>query len=400
MGWHKQREIELESRGYGEPPKKNVCSRHIDDHYIVKFIEEKSTKGVCDYCEKKTAIISTGELIGFIGQAINEKYTDPANEMYCESSLRTDIDDIIPSGYNTDYGYAAPENKSAMEADELFEDIGLEIDSEQLYNDLLDCFNHQLWCVKDPYGMTTEEELSFMWTEFLRMVKHSRRFTFFKASEFQLESPHPRSENGLFDILTEIASAAHTCNLIKTIPVKTSIFRGQVHETTEKVDTFKRIASPPDNKASNNRMSPAGISMFYGAFDAITAQAEIEDADLANTNTTVGEFVNTKELKIVNFNYLPSTSFFGTKNLETYSFLRSFAYEISRPIDPNAKERDYVPTQIITEYFRYVFRLPDGQNIHGLIYKSSKTGRDCLVLFFNEKMCPDFLKLIGHKIIR
>lgn len=49
-----------------------------------------------------------------------------------------------------------------------------------------------------------------------------------------------------------------------------------------------------------------------------------------------------------------------------------------------------MPTQVVTEYFRHVFRTNDGKKVDGLIYSSSirKDGK-CIVLFFDSKACSD-----------
>uniref|UniRef100_UPI0013D35F87 RES domain-containing protein n=2 Tax=Pseudomonas TaxID=286 RepID=UPI0013D35F87 len=50
---------------------------------------------------------------------------------------------------------------------------------------------------------------------------------------------------------------------------------------------------------------------------------------------------------------------------------------------------DYVPTQVVTEYFRHVYRTDDDHQIDGIIYPSSKTGNKAIVIFADDSGCID-----------
>jgi hypothetical protein len=54
---------------------------------------------------------------------------------------------------------------------------------------------------------------------------------------------------------------------------------------------------------------------------------------------------------------------------------------------------EYVPTQILGEYFRYV--LPDiGMgSIDGILYPSSQNEGKCCVLFMDNDMCKEHMEL-------
>ena len=145
-------------------------------------------------------------------------------------------------------------------------------------------------------------------------------------------------------------------------------------------------------------MSPAGVSMFYGAYDEQTAQIEIEDGlsakDKKEKNTTIGRFVTTRPLRLIDFSAMPEVSFFADDDVDTVAFLRSFAWEISQRVkNPEMVHVEYAPTQVITEFFRYVFKTRGKKSIHGLIYRSCHNHRPCVVLFMDDKMCPKYLNI-------
>jgi hypothetical protein len=54
-------------------------------------------------------------------------------------------------------------------------------------------------------------------------------------------------------------------------------------------------------------------------------------------------------------------------------FLSAFIDDIARTTERDGREHiDYVPAQIVTEYFRRVFRTPDGGRLDGIVYPSTR----------------------------
>ena len=74
-------------------------------------------------------------------------------------------------------------------------------------------------------------------------------------------------------------------------------------------------------------------------------------------------------------------------DLYTLIFLHSFLEDLSAPVSKDGHEHiDYVPTQIVTEYFRYTFEELTKIAIDGIIYPSSKNkGHNACVLFYNQQ---------------
>ena len=62
--------------------------------------------------------------------------------------------------------------------------------------------------------------------------------------------------------------------------------------------------------------------------------------------------------------------------------------EITKPIDKNPGI-EYVPTQIFTEYIRFM----NNYHIDGIIYRSSLTGGRNVVLFYDNETSADILQL-------
>jgi hypothetical protein len=69
------------------------------------------------------------------------------------------------------------------------------------------------------------------------------------------------------------------------------------------------------------------------------------------------------------------------------SFIAEFASDLSEPVDQDGREHiDYVPTQIVTEYFRRLFP----SKVDGILYASCQNdgGRSC-VLFVDNDGCRE-----------
>ena len=130
-------------------------------------------------------------------------------------------------------------------------------------------------------------------------------------------------------------------------------------------------------------MSPAGISMFYASFDKKTLMREcVGDG---SSVMIVGKFKTKKSLRVIDLTMIPATSFWMERWQEN-RFLHQFDEEVTKPVNPEDKNHlQYIPTQVITEYFRYMFRDAKGLPIDGLIYGSSKTKERNIVLFCNQR---------------
>jgi hypothetical protein len=160
------------------------------------------------------------------------------------------------------------------------------------------------------------------------------------------------------------------------------------------------LGSPPPTKASANRMSPAGISMFYGSDDIPTVVAEI-GSHTTKRFAVVGAFETTRPLWVVNLASLPTVpSVFDPQGREHYYellFLHEFARDLSEPVVLDGREHiEYVPTQVVTEYMRW---LPDVA-IDGLLFTSAQNSGTSCVIFCGPEGCADPGKETDETMLR
>lgn len=387
MGRVKEQELLRFERGYSYPDK-DVCRDHFEDYAILQHIEEYSEGGTCSYCGEEfeeSGIIPMEFLIEFISKGIFSFYGDPNDEgVSYDSSEGGWLLDVYDS-------YA------------LFHDeIYLEVDNQELQDDLIDSFSDNQWCIKDPYVLEEHQELSFDWRHFSNIVKHKIRYSFFRTSAFDGEEGKELSQ-----ILVDIARGVDTLNLITELKQNSMIYRCRQHKSTEKVDSFEKLTSPPDKYAIQpNRMCPAGISMFYGAMDKRTAELEVVKKDeIKNQDcVTMGGFKVIKPLQIVDFTVVKELpSIFDSKERKNYYlilFFLTFSKEIAKEIIHDGRQHiEYIPTQILTEYFRYVFEELSHIHIDGIKYYSAKSPNEkCLVLFLDNKESKGYLELIDFQL--
>lgn len=397
MGRVKQAWIEAEERGYTLPDKgKYVCASHFEDIYLQKYINENSIKEKCSYCGKRTNVIDLRDFIEYVCSELTSHYNNPDNEgLYLSGSFYDNDDEEIP-GFKRVGCYIAPSYVENYESTkEMLSDLDLWTDDDNLNSDIEDCFLRDEWIQENALCMTECQELSLSWELFAQMVKYEQRFTFFKKTEFIRESPS--GDNGLFDILTELGTKMTSLGLIKEIEVNSILYRCRFIDDTEIVDSFDKITSAPNDKAKQSRMSPAGVSMFYGNFDKSTAIAESSpDGKTIDGRYVVGKFRLIKPLKVLDLTSLPQYSFWMSGDKEGIAFLRSFNNEITKSIIRDDRIHiEYVPSQVFTEYLRYIYKY-DKENIDGIIYKSSlKDSKDNnIVLFYNQCKSSEILELV------
>jgi len=259
----------------------------------------------------------------------------------------------------------------------------------------------------DWYTLTLTPELRFgrlmlSWADFCWRIRKKSRF-FFGPMRGDAALLEPEQFPTLA-ILDEFADLVRSAALVRTIPVGTTYFRARQHPSQKKIDSADEIGPPPSGNTRSNRMSPAGIVMFYGAVEKETAWSETYDSD-GEEMLTVASFRTLHPFKIIDLTHLPTIPSIydpDRRQIRTgIQFLHGFAEQVAAPVVRDRREHvAYVPTQVVTEYFRHVFRDQSGEEIRGVLYPSSRQrGGTCCALFFEADQCggkPAF-NLLGER---
>jgi hypothetical protein len=195
-------------------------------------------------------------------------------------------------------------------------------------------------------------------------------------------------------MLSRLHDVVDEVGLFRDIPADTKLYRVRAHPTHERPRSWRELGSPPPEKTTSGRMSAAGISVFYAAMNLATAKAEVAFGieEPAKTRLTSAVWKNTRTLRIIDLSHLPSRPDFYASlryHNENLAFLEAFVDDITKPVQHDGREHiDYVPTQIVTEYFRHRFRFFDGAPLDGIIYPSARLPKGCSLVIFAD---PDDL---------
>ena len=390
MGHAKEQLMRQTELGYGNVPNKTVCAECISDYALKAFVKEKADEYECSYCSKEfdePTAIALVQLVDHICECIRIEWQDPVECMGWDGA---------EGGYQGASVYTGYE-LVMYEIEELYD-----TDNMELLEDIASSLGTSQWCQRHPYSLRDEEALIYSWEYFSNLVKHKVRYNFSRIDDEeqrkydQDRTPAPKI---LEHIADEILEVDKCYELITSIEKGCTIFRARVHKKDEPLSTAKDLGTVPLDKAKySNRMSPAGIPMFYGALDNETSYQEVMDEtkDKKDKVVYIAAFKTLRPMKVLNLNNLPTVpSIFDQANNHLRSssiFLHSFTREISKPINKDGFEHiAYVPTQVFTEYTRHFFKFGDHGSIDGISYPSSKHngGVSCVLFIENEQCCDE-----------
>ena len=352
-----------------------VCFNCFGDCGLIKFIKNHATSTECSYCPAKgvTPIAaSVYEVSDHVIECLYKEYDDAANQLGWISSEggyigeKWDTPDLMWDELMVPF----PNWKEYELLNAIFGDL---IDND--------------WCKKNAYGLDDDEWAQFSWEHFSQVVMHERRFFFLDANQYpnEPESSSPR------EVLQTIFQYAEEMELLRRMPKGSQLFRARWEGCKARFETPKELGPPPANKATqSNRMSPAGIPMFYACDDECTALKETANG---RGYFAIGRFQTLRPATILDLTSIPPVpSLFDPGSdsdmipmRRVLKFLRHIATQVSRPINGDDRVHvDYVPTQVVTEFIRDQLTWEDSR-IDGIKYSSSvRPGHVSYVLFANQ----------------
>ncbi len=203
---------------------------------------------------------------------------------------------------------------------------------------------------RDPYGPSRgESDEIYHWEKFCKIIKTNRRYTAF-LNEVEPDYDLFKPSEFMKSLVSDLANTH-----FNMLDQGRTIYRARILKSDKKYE-HEDLTSPPPMIACNNRMSPAGISFFYGALEPETCISELRPS--VGEAVVVGEFETNETLTVIDLSgkTQEAPSIFCedySYNYERWvSFIRDFVADISRPIRPMDQEIEYVPTQAFTEFLR------------------------------------------------
>jgi hypothetical protein len=376
MGFAKEQLMRQYARGFAYLDG-FVCPDCVDDAALKAYIQDGVTENKCNFCQRESDRPIAAEadtLLDHISEVIQTEYSFADDELGWEDGEYVgryfDMVELLDDDLESPLG------------DGPFAEAVKGVASDAA------------WCERNYYATKEHEALRYDWELFQRTVMYESRFMFLQAQDApageELIVGHPVRRGAA--ILGGIARQIERGGLIKHLPAGQVVYRARTSRSDATYTTAKDLGAAPATRASTSRMSPAGIAMFYAAGDPETAIAEA--AETADTIASVGRFVTNTTCSVIDLDQIPTVpSIFDRENSDTREalrFLQGFRHDIMRSIERDGREHvAYVPTQIVTEYLRLVYRLnEEGEPpLDGLIFTSSRTGGKNWVLFVDNSRC-------------
>ncbi len=331
---------------------------------IQKKIQGFDRKGECDYCGSKGVHIgSVAEVGKFILGCFHKKYEDAAESVSHDS---------------TEGGYQLPTD---LIDEILLNEIQVLSDGVTHPGELLEDLVHPdgtPYVRKDPYGpLSGGEDLIEIWEAFKETIRDHRRFTIFLR-----ERPAFSSDKHIPTFLEDLVNLLASDHVV-SLPKGTQIYRGRVLGKGWS-PSHEELTSPPRTNTTNNRMSPKGVSLFYGALNLQTVIAEARPH--IGSSIAIAPFQLLRQLTLIDLSreikvhdiFDSEYDFF--KDEYYRPFLKEFLESISIPLGPSDPEIDYLPTQVLTEYLRFHPK----HKFDGILYRSTQMKGGVNVVLFKE----------------
>jgi hypothetical protein len=376
MGLAKRHWMEAQDRGWYSGGDQWVCEQCVDEPFLASKVKEASSpEKTCSFCDK----IPAAELDVFMEafmQGVTRRYEDADNEHRYDSETGEylgntfDTSDLI----NWEYGHVFANSE--------FQEV------------VCDSIVDKMWTDNDFWYYTPSEALSTGWQRFREAVMYESRYVFWLRKDWQEQD---YDEDGVHPakVLQALSDYVEKHDLYRTLEIGDIFWRARTRTDIEASWGAKDLGTAGREYAKQaNRMSPAGIPMFYGAEDADTAVRETL-VRTSDTHVSVASFQATRRFTVVDLTGSKLPSLPSEFDVERFAerhrilFLRDFVKDLTKPIRESYEQIDYVPTQILTEYLLKVHEPSGERSIDGLMYTSAVTGKTCVVLDVPHKRCID-----------
>jgi hypothetical protein len=359
-----------------------ICSRCISDPYLKQRIKAAATdEEPCSFCRRRPSV-ELDDVMEIIGNTVADYYNRAVNEAWYDGR---------------EGGYQGP----TFDNWEVMDDI---VGGVSTRDDVLEAihrsFDDDIWVERNMYSLNGARKYVASWEQFCDAVKHEAKHG--SPPEEDGLDHHTIPVSAMLEELEEIASES---GMIRTLPADLVIHRVRAHQRDEVCDSRETLGPPPSDKAPTNRMSAAGVSVFYGAYARTTAAIEASVSMPAGREWTLtaGAWLCSRPLRVLDLSDLPEVPSIFAASREwrgALLFLRDFVASISAPVvHDNGEHIEYVPTQLLTDHFRKHVTAPDGSPLDGIVYPSARRRRGTSLVVFRSRDELDPSKLGGQEAL-
>lgn len=335
----------------------NCCINCFNDSHIKNIITTQSIIGDCDFCNSKNLnIIDCENLIEYFSQIFDLYEPNSKSELL----IHTHILQYWPGLFDSKL-----DRKTIKH---LVNAIGRVYDnySKGLFENPVNLLNNR----------KNREELELQWEDFALEIKENNRF--FIRSKIDIEM-----------------ISSYLIRLAKTYSVGKRFYRARISETKLNIT---QLGKPPKANATSGRANPVGIPYLYVSESPLTTVFETRSS--LYDKLTVGEFHLIETLQVISLRNIDTIGPFEIQEkgfeleefIDVRPFLIKLQNELSKPIRKQDAPFDYLPTQYLCEYIKFL-------GFDAIEYNSSMNkGGYNLAIFFDEKLvCKsvEFLDVIN-----
>ncbi len=349
-----------------------VCPDCFHDYAIRAFIRHQALSAQCDYCG---TISASGDLAAPLSSVVR----------------------LIREGFESDWAKLDDGSTEALKWErrellinsyQLMIESTLGIENEELFETVYAGLWRFQWCARESYGRAKDGSPYYDWQTFSRYVMLAHDVL--KATPEEREEAN-RTEKHPLDILDSVGSTVTSVGLVKTIPSGTLIVCAIAHKGRKAPTNIDHLGPPSRGTAPGSRLGGAGVPVFYAATDEATALAQVA----ASPFHTTAVFETLLPVTILDLSLLPDIpSAFDADNGDlrrNLIFLTDFCSYLRSEDGREEQGSENLPTQIVGEYFRTIFRDREGDSISGLLWPSSRKASSgkAYGLFAGRHNCTD-----------
>lgn len=363
-----------------------MCLEHITDHFLLRRVNQHAEQGICHLCMENGLGAGQGLVVNL--EHVAKIVDETAEKHYNHEGQFFDHQQILEPRETSEVVEALLDGCIASEVFELACDVLSKLILED-----------QDWF--EPYDMDREASVEFEWDDFEESIKHESRLLSAPRGPKPLTAP----ESNYRFVNSLLVFAEEHAGLIKQLERGTKLYRARTDrdsralERDAKLSPETQLGPAPENQASAGRMNAQGVPMFYAAFSAETACAEVA-AHSPYDEAVSGTFILQQSLRVLDLTQsLPIRSVFDdSPPVAGDHRLASLGYYVERITQPVILDGnhpvDYAPTQVLTDAFRY---WADPQ-IDGIIYPSqvSKGGKNVVLFFGNRRWFEQVGKSVSN----
>ena len=368
MGMAKRMMEEAETRMFW-PSGDRICADHLHDAFLRTRLAPARYDTCCVACGLRTSSVDLDDLMEIVVASLQTNRRRAVDDLYLDRESK--------SGY----ALATVVDTSDAVMNDLIDAVDVQV-AELIAERLQD----EGWFDPGELWLIGTELMSSGWTNFVDWIKG-------KSIDLADIEHEPLPDQWMGEQADGIPPSRLLAQLIKVfdstgalIELPPAAWYRITYLSPEEPRTAARLGAPPIEFATRpNRFSQVGVSAFYCASEPGTAFAETPRDALRDP--VLSKWTPSRPLNVVDLTRLPRVPSYWdtdrTNERHWLTILQGFSADVSIPIGPDDKVRDYRPTQAVSHAIR------QWGKADGIVFASSKTGTPNCVLFINNSQCVD-----------